>query len=113
MNKFNILLLVLSVTTMVGCSDSQSSDKQAQVTFQTVIRQGATFCSEMRSMQKIQVMERINNPYVQLPRDCEIAPQPISVQIHGEDPMGFVIVFNDGGKALVQKKDLETIEIKR
>jgi len=112
MNKFNIILLALSVTTMVGCSDSQSSDKQAQVTFQTVIRQGATFCSEMRSMQKIQVMERINNPYVQMPRDCEIAPQPIPVQTQGEDPMGFVLVFNEGGRALVQRKDLETIQVR-
>lgn len=113
MSKFKIVLLALSITTMAGCSDSQSSDKQVQVTFQTMIRQGATFCSDMRSMQKIQVMERINNPYVQMPRDCEIAPQPIPVQTQGEDPMGFVVVFNEGGRALVQKKDLETVHIRR
>lgn len=112
MRKLTLVTALASVMTMVGCSDSQSSDKQAQVTFQTVIRQGATFCSDMRSMQKIQVMERINNPYVQMPRDCEIAPQPIPVQTQGEDPMGFVIVFNEGGRALVQKKDLETLQIR-
>lgn len=113
MKNIKILLSIIIATTMVGCSESQSSDKQAQVTFQTVIRQGATFCSEMRSMQKIQVMERINNPYVQMPRDCEIAPHPIPVQTQGEDPMGFVLVFNEGGRALVQKKDLETMQIKQ
>ncbi|MFC7289316.1 hypothetical protein ACFQPC_14810 [Herminiimonas glaciei] len=114
MKNIKILLSIIIATTMIGCSESQSSDKQAQaqVTFQTVIRQGATFCSDMRSMQKIQVMERINNPYVQMPRDCEIAPQPIPVQTQGEDPMGFVVVFNEGGRALIQRKDLETIQVR-
>ncbi len=64
-------------------------------------------------MQKIQVMERINNPYVQMPADCNIAAQPISVQTQGEDPMGFVIVYNESGRALVQKKDVETIQIRK
>nr|WP_041296677.1 hypothetical protein [Janthinobacterium sp. Marseille] len=113
MNKLNILLLVLSVTTMVGCSESQSTEKQVQVTFQPVIRQGATFCLDRQSMQKVQVMERVNNPYVQMPRDCEIALHPIPVQTQGEDPMGFVIVFNEGGRAIVQKKDLKTIQISK
>lgn len=113
MRKLTLVTALASMTVIAGCSDSQSSEKQVQVTFQTVIRQGATFCSEMRSMQKMQVMERINNPYVQMPRDCEIAPQPIPVQTQGEDPMGFVLVFNEGGRALVQKKDLETIQVRK
>ncbi|MNJ98641.1 hypothetical protein D3C87_164080 [compost metagenome] len=112
MNKFSILLLALCVNVIAGCSDSQSSDKHVQVTFQQVIRSGATFCLDRRSMQKVQVMERINNPYVQMPPDCNIAAQPIPVQTQGDDPMGFVIVYNDTGRALVQKKDLETIQIK-
>lgn len=113
MKSFQFLLLAVGLNLIAGCTDSESADKKSQITLQTAIRHGATFCSDMRSMQKVQVMERINNPYVQLPRDCEIAPQAIPVQIHGEDPMGFVIVFNDGGRALVQKKDLETIQVRK
>lgn len=110
MKSSQFLLLALGLNLLIGCADSESADKQSQITLQTVIRHGATFCSDIRSMQKVQVMERINNPYVQLPRDCEIAPQAIPVQIHGEDPMGFVIVYNEGGRALVQKKDLQTLQ---
>jgi hypothetical protein len=110
MKSFHILLLAFGLNLIVGCTDSQSSDERSQISLQTVIRQGATFCSERTSMQKIQVMERVNNPYVQMPRDCNIAAQPIPVQTQGEDPMGFVVVYNDTGRALVQKKDLETIQ---
>lgn len=118
MKKPQILVLAIGLTMIAACSESQSTDEQesqkktGQITLQTMISQGATFCSEMRSMQKVQVLERINNPYVQIPSDCEIAAQPIPVQIKGEDPLGFVMVFNEGGRALVQRKDLETIQIR-
>ncbi|WP_188382119.1 hypothetical protein [Oxalicibacterium faecigallinarum] len=118
--KTHFPILVISTLLIAGCSESQSTEKQAQVkkekvvqiTLQTVIRQGGTVCSQMRSMQKVQVMERVNNPYVQMPPDCHIAAQPIPVQIHGDDPMGFVVVFNENGRGLVQKKDLETMQIR-
>lgn len=112
MRKLTLVTALASMTVIAGCSESQSSDKHVQVTFQTVVRQGATFCSDRRSMQKVQVMERVNNPYVQMPDDCNIAAQPIPVQTQGEDPMGFVIVYNDTGRALVQKKDLATIQVR-
>lgn len=121
MNKHNIFLAVIAVSVIAGCSDSKSADaklgalnnsKVVQVTFQQVIRQGATFCLEQRSMLKVQAMERANNPYVQMPGDCMVAAQPIQIEVHSQNNLGIASVYNNAGRALVQQKDLQTVQVR-
>lgn len=116
MKKYTLLLMIASICMITACSDSESSETSSsansQVTFQYVIRAGATYCSEQKSILKVQAIERANNPYVQMPSDCEIAAYPIPIQVHSKNNLRLAVVFNSSGRAMVQEKDLEMVQVK-